>query len=91
MIMNKLKTAAIIVALFVSAIISYNLLNESQDLTTIELLNIEALAQGEVVSSQIPCHSSAKRNYSRAYVDCASCTRIDGWEGVGVTASCYTH
>lgn len=56
--------------------------------STLQLSNIDALVNGEVIGDKIPCHSSATRKNGKAYVDCASCTRIEGWQGTGTESTC---
>lgn len=64
-------------------------MGESASTYDIALVNIEALTENEIgTGSSIPCHSSATRDYNKAYVDCASCTRQEGWKGTGTQAAC---
>lgn len=64
-------------------------MDKSANTQDIALANIEALAENEIgTGSSIPCHSSATRDYNKAYVDCASCTRQEGWKGTGTQATC---
>ncbi len=62
--------------------------SEGKVMTPTQISNLEALSRYEGGGDVIPCHSSCKQNYNRAYVDCASCTRIEGWEGTGTEARC---
>jgi len=39
-------------------------------------------------SGQIPCASSAKRNLTYSYTDCATCSRITGWRQDGLNGKC---
>lgn len=87
---TKLKFLAItaIAAIGCAAGISFASSDYGDKRTALTLINVEALSNGEGSGESIPCHSSSSRNYNAAYVDCASCTRIEGWKGSGTQAAC---
>lgn len=87
-IKNFYAVAIVMIAIVVGGVS----MDKTTDTNDIVLANVEALTENEVGSgSSIPCHSSAIRDYNRAYVDCASCTRKEGWKGTGTQASCMTN
>lgn len=62
-------------------------------MTPAQIANLEALAggppgQGGDGGGSVPCFSSAEVNRNKAYVDCASCERYQGWEGYGRESNC---
>lgn len=85
---KKLYTAAIATLVTVGIFVGVNKRISSQELTELQIANIEALAEGEIIGDKIPCHSESKWNIKKAYVDCASCIRIEGWERQGTEAKC---
>jgi hypothetical protein len=89
--MKRFKIAAIAALVGAGCYFGYNSLKPAHEFTSTEMENIEALADYEYQSSEIPCFSSSYRNNDASYVDCASCTRIAGWEGHGTEALCHTH
>lgn len=81
--------AAAVAAVCAGSIAAVNAFGSNdREFTALELANIEALTRAEVVGDKIPCHSDAKRNSKKAYVDCSKCERIEGWEGIGTEATC---
>ncbi|MGN0068808.1 MAG: NVEALA domain-containing protein [Prevotella sp.] len=63
--------------------------NNQHGLSDLALANIEALSSGEeIIGDKVPCFSSARKDVNRAYVDCASCKRIEGWKGSGTESTC---
>ena len=85
----KTKALFVIAMLLIGAVTCFSIsMNGSKTkISDIQLANIEALSSVETGGS-IPCFSSATRNYNRAYVDCGSCTRIEGWKGTGTEGVC---
>lgn len=60
----------------------------AEGFSDLQLENIEALANDVEAIDQIPCHSSAKRNYNAMYTKCSTCTDVTGWEGTGTKGTC---
>ena len=53
-----------------------------------QVANIEALSGGESGSNSTQCYNFASMDYNKAYINCHSCERIEGWKGIGTPASC---
>lgn len=86
------KNLFYVVAFVTLSAISINLVDQSsKSLTPSQMANLEALTNYEGGPGDvIPCHSSASQDYEKSYVDCSSCTRIEGWKGTGTEARCTT-
>lgn len=87
---DKKILTGVVIAVIASAgsYLGLTLSNPEKGLSDIQLANIEALSRKEIVGDKIPCHSDSKRNAKKAFVDCADCIRIEGWEGTGTEATC---
>jgi hypothetical protein len=59
--------------------------------TNFSLGGLEVLASGTSGpgGDEIPCHSSATRNWTKRYTDCSTCLSEENWRGTG-TESTFT-
>ena len=87
---HKILAVALTALFAAGCFISYRSYTPENNLSAVTLQNIEALANEEAgsVNDQISCNSQAKRDVNHCYIDCAECTRIEGWKGEGSTGIC---
>lgn len=90
--MKKISLVAIMAIAAISGVINYSHQTVQQDLNTLALTNIDALARGEG-GTRIKCYTSLVYEDGASVVDCTTCESVenksDAW--YNIHDYCYTN